>query len=593
MPFDRTGHWWLTLLCLVCVCSSAAAASSGLGTGHPSGTSGCFPRIESVDRGEAVGDVVDVETLLCFEGTVTVSGPDYEGTATLGDGTGSGVVTLHLNTHRDGAAVFGVTSDRLDSVPLTASGGGSFQPGTYTVTVRDRSGDVAETATVELGAPRARNLTLWRAPRGSAPGLERVADARASRDAVDRVDSRRRTVDPVSGNSLAVATNETVVVRVRADGLAGAMAEAEGSPLARFRTALRETGAGFELEQTAETVTPERRPLAPDVLNSTGARVVPDPENDTYYLVVDTRRLWGSWGGTHGGRVNVGSRPGMGYAFRFSMREPLTGDGTPPDLVSADFFVVEPAVEFPRVEGDRVVVAPGSDARLAAETTLAPGSVVSLQVSGAVNRTVERLVRARGASRNPGFVVPLNLSSVPSGATATVGYAQGDAAGEENAVTAVVRMPNATLDVPRELPVGDSLSVRLVTVTHPSVVAVYSENRTLVGTAAVGPGTTENVSVAVNSTLSDGTRYRVVVYRDADRSGSVTEPDEVYRRRGTAVSASVSVTPPTATTSRGTTAVQPTSHRSTETGATTPGFGILVGVFGVFVAFARFRRTAT
>lgn len=584
----------LTLVVVACLCSSTAAAAVS-GARPSTAKTGCFPTGEAVDPSEAVGDVVEIEMLLCFRGSVTVDGPGYELNATLGDGNRSGSVTLRLNTHLNGSAALGVTSDTLDSVPVNATGNGSFEPGNYTVTIRDGSGDVVDTVEFRLGEPRARNLSVFRASRGAAADLQTVAAVRSARN-VSRVDSRR-PFDPSSAEYLPLATNETLVVAIRAGGIEGAMAVANGTPLARFRAAVRATGATLQTRQTPDTTTPERQPLLLDLLNSSATHLVSDPATHTYYLVVDTRQLWGEWEGSHGGPVHVGSHWGMGFAVRFSMQGEISEESPPVDLVAADFRIVEAAVDFPRLGdegGGRPVLAPEKDVRLRARSTLAAESTVTVRVSGLPDGPIERAVRVRNLSGGPGFVLPLNLSDVPNGTDLSIAVDRDGKTLTSDPVRAVVRTPRATLDL-REDAVQDAyLSVYSLSVTHPSVAVVYAEDGSHVGTATVDAGTTVGLKIR----LADGggsTRYRVALYRDVDRSGSLTSADEAYRQNGTYVQATVDTGPtPTPVThtsptpesdeNESTTGRDETAPDQSPTESWAPGFGVVTGLAGLLLA---------
>lgn len=442
MPSTSVPRTLLTLVVLACVCTGSVTAAVGPDTAAvgsepapKAADAGCFPGVDHLDRGEAVGDVVDVEMLLCFRGSVTVAGPGYTGTATLGDGNGSGDVTLRINTGRNGVDAFSVTSETLDSVPMNATGNGTFRPGTYTVTVRDGSGDVVDTASFELGQPRARNLTVFRAPRDAASDLQSVEAVRTVRSA-SRGDSARRLDDPNMTDHLRIAANETLVVAVRADGLEGAMADAEGTPLSRFRQALREQDGSLSLRQTDETVTPSREPLTPDVLNSSATHLVADPANDSYYLVVDTERLWGEWAGSWGGPVRIGSYVGSGYAVQFSINGSLD-QSLPADRVGADFRVVEPAMEYPRYSAESRARLPAGNITVAGRTTVSPGTTLTATVSGIPNGSIERTVRVQRRESGPGVRLALDLSGVPTGTNLTVTFER-DGAPIEGSLAAVV-----------------------------------------------------------------------------------------------------------------------------------------------------------
>lgn len=582
----------------MCVCTNPAIAAVA-GPPPSSTPTGCFPSIDRVEQDEVVGDIVELEMLLCFTGSVHVVGPDYEGTAKLGDGNNSGQVTLGLNTYRNGTDVFDVTSSSLDSVPMNATGSGSFRPGNYTVTVRDGSGTVVQTVSFELGEPRAHNLSVFRAPRDSAADLQSITALREARS-VSRVDSHRRFDDPNMSQHLPLASNETLVVAVRADGLEGVMAGTDGPPLVQFQTALREAGAVFATQQTYETVTPERRPLTPDILNSSGTHLVADPSNDTYYLVVDTQDLWGEWEGSQGSPVRVGSQLGVGYAVRFSMQGALNRSNPPTDLVAADFRVIEAAVGFLRLSiadrDGRPALPPRSDVQLLARSTMAPGTGLTVRVAGLPDGPIERSVQVRTRLGGPGFELPLNLSGVENGTVLTVTVTRGNDTLDEE-LEAVVRRPQATIEVRPESS-APSVWIRSVTVSHPSIVAVYTKDGSLAGTMAVAAGSKGGLSVPLRTNTSG--MYRVVLYQDLDRSGSLTNADEAYQQNGTTVEATVDVNG-----SKPTPTVTPTDiHTVTElksetetvsktetTTTQTPGFTIFIGLVGLLVAALRFRRS--
>lgn len=589
----------LSVVAFVCAATFTAAAAVGTIPTNPASeqqraADGCFPGVDSVERDEAEGDVVDVVMLLCFEGSVTIEGPGYQGTVNLTSGDKSGGVTLHLNTHLNGSDAINVTSETLE-VQSNASGMGSFEPGNYTLVVRDGSGTVSEKVRFELSDPRARNLTLWRAPRGAAANLRTVEAIDASRETATRFDSQRRVEDS-NDDYLPVATNETLIVEIEADGLDGAMAAASGSPLDRFRTAVRETGATLQVEQTPRSVPPSRDALTLDVLNSSATHLVSHAANDTYYLVIDTSRLRVGLDEKWTDSLHIGSASNIGFAFRFSMQDGDFETDPPADLVAADYQNVGLSFSFPRVREQPVVLSPHANERILVRTTLAPGSRVTVNVSGGVNRTVTRTVRVRNASIGPTFVVPLNLSATPNGTRFLVRFETGTPVGRfEDTLRGVVRTPKATMQVDDDAVSDLALVVDSVSVTHATVVAVYGDDGTLHGTTAVEAGTTQSLSVPLASTSSEPSAYRVVLFRDADRSGSLTDADERYRVGGMPVAATVA-TPDdgpnneTATATASRTELSPTTERPT-TEASSPGFGVLTTVLAIAGTLLLARRT--
>lgn len=447
MPSNEFARGLLRAMLLLCVCTQGAAAA----VDSPDPTTnnrGCFPGFDRVERGEAVGDVVELEMLLCFRGVVTVSGPGYEANISIDKGNWSGSATVTVDTWRNGSEAIRVSTSHERAAQINATGNGSFQPGNYTVTLSYWDGDTADTVNFTLGRPRASDVTVFGAPKGAASKLQSAAAVRQAR-AVSPADSARRFDDPDMDAHLSLAANETLVVAVRGDGLEGAMAAGGDTPLARFRAALRAAGGSLTLRQTAETVTPQRQPLTPDLLNSSATHLVPDADNDTYYLVVDTRRLWGEWEGGHGGPVNVGSRAGTGYAVRFSMQNGT--DAVPADLVAADFVVVEAAIAGPASDEEPVALRPEQNASLPLRTTLAAGTPVTVTVAGLPDGPLERNVRVQRVENGAVVALDLDLSGVPNGTSLSV-TVERDGQALDNEVNAVVSTVPKTTETPTPTP---------------------------------------------------------------------------------------------------------------------------------------------
>lgn len=152
MPSTRPG---LVLVGLVVLSGLAAPNPVAAGDAVPS--QGCFPRVDEVERGEAVGDVLAVEILHCFSGSVTVEGPGYEGTVRLVSDDYSGGVTIHIDSRKSGAGALSATAETFPDAALSAdtSGDGEFTDGTYEISVRDGSGDVVDRTNVTLSEPTA------------------------------------------------------------------------------------------------------------------------------------------------------------------------------------------------------------------------------------------------------------------------------------------------------------------------------------------------------------------------------------------------------------------------------------------------------
>jgi hypothetical protein len=349
------------------------------------------------DRGDVVEIGVSLSETNARNATVTLGDAAANGwsqNVTVRDGDGDEVVTLAVNTYTVGTtddttasgASYPVysTVDADDAVSHVSPADGPFDPstpaaatlptGTYPVAaspgVRPPAevvGGPSDTAALVVGNRSTSGLSTYVAPASQRAELTEVSDLLA----LFSNDSHR--------DGAMVATNDTVVVQVDASGLEGVLrnrtaSETGGSDVtaAWFASAVGgETTGGvweFGLERTNGSTD---TPLGVDATNTV---LIPQPEADDYWLVVDTSRL-------------SGIAPGDNVTARFGLPSgaDALGDGR---RVRDEWSAVAATANVSTgtdLDGDgrtdEVLVDPEPNQTLAGTTTVAAGTPLTVLVT--------------------------------------------------------------------------------------------------------------------------------------------------------------------------------------------------------------------
>jgi hypothetical protein len=332
----------------------------------------------------------------------------------------------------------------------------------------DMANPLARTNLV-LTDPEVSNVTTYVAPRASAHELTYgdEQDTRLTPGNLDRVLDRTTRRD-------AVARGDRLVVEVEATGLYGALLASAGPPAelgaGRAGDPVVDDGVGPAVladllgyhEGISLTVTEtnpgqntrETRLRLRDAAEG-DVYVVPDtgPPNsqgaaiERFYVVFDTRAT-----APFTDPLDDGDR----FEFEFAYESPPNeryafGDGTPPapfdprnrptengtehfpylgdrettDSERATFAVEAPSVQYDNrtVDGDEVVVSDGTEATLAGETNVAPGSDVTIQLVSK-ERTPPKVITIDDVTVEPdgSFSVTRDLSTLDPGANVEVEF---------------------------------------------------------------------------------------------------------------------------------------------------------------------------
>ncbi|PSP33752.1 hypothetical protein BRC64_02735 [Halobacteriales archaeon QH_10_67_22] len=447
--------------------------------------------------------------------------------------------------------------------------------------------------------------------------------------------------DGVDGNftvSDLASADELVVHQVSASGVEGPVVNRSSTRGVNATVAfLRElngsaTGPGFDPELNAFNASVRETDLGPNegrdrfALGTDNFELIPDPDNDTYYMVVDLAAVEAD--------LEDGQDWTAGFGFeRYDAVGPVIGvEG---DGVSESTWTYrDPDATLERTL-DGVVLLRAIDRQLVAgETTVAPGTELTVRVrstddDGAFFETVDARVEP---GRTFGPTTDAFADDRPGTDFTAEVYRGGDPISDEfdgRLVAAATGEINVTAQALRDSE-RQEVVVDSVTLSEGGFVAVRAGNATepVVGTSEkLAPGSHENVRIDVEPPIDGSTTVIAIAHLDTDRDnryaferGSLRDRPYVTDGVPVADRASVGVETPTptvtetptptpgpdgssggattptpeATSMAGDTPTSPTAastapEQVTDTDATTasdgPGFGVLA-VFLALVAAA-------
>ncbi|MFB6094691.1 MAG: BGTF surface domain-containing protein, partial [Halanaeroarchaeum sp.] len=361
---------------------------------------------------EEVGDVARLAVRLvdATRATLTIGGDrvNYRETLRVVDRDEDGRVTVGFNTHVAGTKATGVGiaawrefarpvdrgPSRNDTVQgLTRAlprGQGLSHPletGEYPLTV-SVDGEVTDLALLSLGPRRTNGVYTLVAPAGVT--LDTPAD-------IANWTTRRKTI----------AIGDQAIVAINASGLDGILGPS--TDLRRgSRTAER---AGVSLSVAGRNPPPNRPARRLNVSNATG---VVDFREDRRY------RVFPSSGGPFALEAGDAFEATFTVAEGSSALSGSTGEITGRERANATLAFVRPTGRFEGVEGGTLNLTATADARIAGETNVAPGTVVTVDLTAeGGNETVTATTTTR-VDADGTFETEVDLSSVSPGTTYTV-----------------------------------------------------------------------------------------------------------------------------------------------------------------------------
>lgn len=507
------------------------------------------------------GDVVRIP--ITFEtgslATLEVFGPGYDATLVVNDDDGDGQVTVLFDTYRPGdpSRAFSTVDDddQVDDRHLFRMDG-TAPTGTYRLRVS--TDDSRDRMLLRLRERSTGDLTALGAPGAAADTLDGPAAVAAARE--------NRTVTAVGGNRT-VARGDLFVVAIGGSGFGSALSATETDALS---LRLARTG---ECAGTA------------DLLAAGTADVLTEPGREDYYAVVDTAAVELRPANATAGFADGCSpalRPGDRVRVDLTVpaRSPLAVDGRA-TAETGPVTVVERTAAF-----DGVALAAAANQSVTGNTTLAPGTALSVAVQGPdVERTATVRVGVDGR-----FDATVDLSGVERFANVTL-HVRADGSSLLDAPRrAVVGADTPAVSFADQSGAVDSVTVDLASLPDGGFVVLRSEG-SVVGVSPYREGVVTGLSVPVEAG-SVGTGSRPVTafaYRDANGNERFDGGDEPYLSANdetVARSASVSFQAPTTTTTPGGTNDTNTTTTTPAGGGATAGAGGTTGTnVGLAVVF--------
>ncbi|MDG5775585.1 BGTF surface domain-containing protein [Haloarculaceae archaeon H-GB2-1] len=599
------------------------------------------------------GDVVNIPVSLSNTERATVvvgsaSEDNYVANLSVKDGDGDGEVVVQFNTYTAGTGAAGSASgvfsvedsdDKLIESHENKSAG-LFNPATASDDTLDASdynlavyaGDNADAqavtsdsaddvGTISLLEPSVDETTLHVLPNG------RKGDVGDLEELNENIDNENITQ---SGD---VAAKDIIVAKVDASGLEGVFENEVSGAADNYTEALQNqnqetTAAGnlwFNVTQTNPAANQNDLELS---VNMTTTSVIEDPNNDTYYILYDTGPAEGERTDdptTHmadGGDVSPSD--GDQFDVSFTVNDEIYDGEDDNDDVAGDDITYED------VDGDlmtnadtdndgstdEITVRAASGQNVSGTTNIAPGSEVT--------------VRVQSSDDNSPFLKPLTAIVQPDGTYTATGDFSDTTAGTNFTVQSkrssdstqvsdevdgqVTSAPTASVTFDDQESDGDSVTVASVTLSDGGYVAIHENNASgdVIGASEyLEAGTHSDVSITLDSTLSEDTTLVAMPHQDTDGDQTYDFPDDdgPYTSNGTAVTDSAAITladmgeettttegeetttteGEETTTTEGeettTTEGETTTAPGTETTTTTgPGFGVAVSLIALIGA---------
>ncbi|MEA5385769.1 BGTF surface domain-containing protein [Haloarculaceae archaeon H-GB11] len=360
-------------------------------------------------------------------------------------------------------------------------------------------------------------------------------------------------------------------------------------------------------------------------VNTTTTSVIEDPNNDTYYVLYDTGPAEGerpadtSAHQATGGDVSPSDGDRFNYTFTVN-DEIYDGEDDSDDLAYDRITHQDVDGDLDTNQDGEITLRAQANESVSGTTNIAPGSEVN--------------VRVQSSDEADPFLEPLTAIVQPDGSYTATGDFSGTTAGTNFTVRAqrasdstdisdeidgqITAAPTASVTFDDQESDGDTVTVPSVTLSDGGFVAIHENNASgdVIGSSDyLEAGTHSDVSITLDSTLSEDTTLVAMPHQDTDGDQTYDFPDDdgPYTSNGTAVTDSASITlvtdqatttaaedgETTTTTEETTTTTEAESPTTTEaagetettlvegTGTTTgagPGFGVAVSLVALLAA---------
>ncbi|MHC3378209.1 DUF7282 domain-containing protein [Haloarcula sp. H-GB5] len=518
---------------------------------------------------DEVGDVVNitVQTSNTEDAVINVgdeNDDNYYIQGQVEDDNGDGEVTVQFNTYTagtydDGNTVLSVPGDdNIDNIKeggdYTRSSSGSndltadtLEAGSYSINVTaGTSPDVTSPDTVgtlRLNENSVEGIQTWAAP----------SDAEIDDDEIDIYD--RIGVNLTQSDS--VAAEDVVVHEIQASGLEGALEyeQEDGSASDATEAFLDATdttpdrindgdttmsGLRLYVNRTDVGANAEAQPI--DFSDSSGAvTVVDDPDNNTYFVAVDTSDV------EFENDKTIVSEEDTRINATFSIREgPLTDDR---NSESAIYRTSERDATLNLDDDELVTVSAATDQTVTGDTNVAPGSELEVEMESESDANPFVIRPEIEVATDGTYTATADFDEYSAGTNFTVQTldVDGDSDFSDEEDGRIVEAGTATVSISEQESTGSEVVVGSAQLSEGGFIAIHAGNASgdVVGNSEyLGAGSHEDVTITLDEPMDEDFTAVAMPHRDTNSNEAYDFPDAdgPYTSNGTAVTDSANVT---------------------------------------------------
>ncbi|WP_080505826.1 DUF7282 domain-containing protein [Halomicrobium katesii] len=565
-----------------------AATDSDYGTGNYSievehGPTGITTETDSIEITEAgdgdvsfagngvftdeAGDIanVTVEMTNTDEATVTI-GTEEQGyyiVYQVTDESGDGQVSLEFNSYTAGRA-------SQENVVDVANGDDEIdfitQDGDFTDTGEDVGTDTLDPTEYEM------NATVGHVEMGT--------DAYADSDALGTLSLQPRSTDGMQswvtpkgtdlddlsddvgniydeiGSSITESgevayddeddDGDTILLQLEAGGLEGAVDNAGGLEtfIGNNEGNADDEAIDLTIEQTNEDA--NRSPKELDLVNDDAISVIEDPENNSYFVAVETSNL-------EQPARDLAEGDNFEATFTIEQDNVLNSlDDDESEEVSSEFTLVEPSTELvTNTEDDLILIESASSQTVSGQTNYAPGTDLTVRVQSSDNASPfqtrpEATVQTDGTFTTDGA----DFSDVSPGTNLTLQTRRGGSPVGDEYDGRIGEVPTASVSISNQTTDGSTVTVDSVTTENGGFVAIHLNNASgeVIGNSEyLDSGTQQDVEISLDSALDENATVVAMPHQDTNDNeeynfGDGDGADGPYTENGSAVTDSATVT---------------------------------------------------
>jgi len=337
--------------------------------------------IDGLPDDETLGDVVELTVVLPANDTtnlvVAERSGEYSRELRLDDTSDDGRVTLQINTflgNRSTNETAAYSVGEGDSVRIEEQSGDRLQTTRYDIAVFNGTAtqdEPVDTVSVELTAPADGNVSFATAPANATDRLttaEAIQRGQQSGWVSQWNQSSDRKVDGPE-----YVANDTLLLRLRVGGLGGAVADSSGAnDTERFFSVLDRQNASVRVEVIDGLLIADD-PVYIRINRTDVAHVVPDRQNDSYTLVVDTAKA--ELTPSTNGEIYYGYE--LEVQFTVDGERRIQGDRN----TYPEFDIEKPWAEL-HTDGGSVAATADGRLTVRGSTNLAPGTALGVRLRG-------------------------------------------------------------------------------------------------------------------------------------------------------------------------------------------------------------------